>query len=161
MKSAPISLLEYFATDINLSANPAFAPDKGMEIKPEEFRVTPRTARASQGNDDHRWQVTLEIAHQAAPETNFPYAFRVVVVGFFKAESWVKPEDEERTVHIQGTSMLYSMAREIVRALTGRGPYRPVIIPTVSFYEQKPMSTTTAQPEQSQAVAEKTARRTK
>jgi preprotein translocase subunit SecB len=92
--------------------------------------------RAPKDAGEHRWQVTLEIKQQAAPETNFPYAFRVVLVGFFSAASWVKPEDEERTVKIQGASVLYGMAREIVRAMTGRGPHRPVMLPTVSFYEQ-------------------------
>ena len=136
MKPAPISLLEYFATDLALSANPNFAADKPTEVKEGEFGVEVKLQRASKDAGEHRWQVTLEIKHQAAPETNFPYAFRVVLVGFFSAASWVKPEDEERTVKIQGASVLYGMAREIVRAMTGRGPHRPVMLPTVSFYEQ-------------------------
>jgi len=164
MKQAPISLLEYFATDIAFSANPQFAADKPVEIHEGEFGVEVRVQHAPKAPDDHRWQVTLELTHQAAPETNFPYGFRVVLVGFFKAESWVKPDDEERTVRIHGASVLFGMSREIVRALTGRGPHRPVILPTVSFYEDK-VSATTVTPEvvaSSQRTANKPrARKTK
>jgi preprotein translocase subunit SecB len=138
MKPAPVNLLEYFVTDLALSANPEFAADRSIETKEGDFDVRVRQQPAPREADDHRWQVTLEIIHQAAQGTNAPYAFRVVMVGFFKAEASVKPEDEERMVRIQGASVLYGMGREIVRAMTGRGPHRPVILPTVSFYEQKP-----------------------
>lgn len=136
MKTAPIALLEYFVTDLALSANPDYTTEKPLETNDGDFAVKTHQQPAPKEADDHRWQVSIEIIHQAAKGTNFPYAFRVVVVGFFKCESWVKPEDEERTVKIQGASVLFGMAREIVRAMTGRGPHRPVILPTVSFYEQ-------------------------
>ena len=141
MKPAPISLIEYFATDLAFSANPNFAPDKPTEMKESEFGVDVRLQRAPEVTEEHRWQLTLEIKCQTAPETNFPYSFRLVMVGFFSAASTVKPEDEERMVKIQGASVLYSMAREIVRAVTGRGPHRPVMLPTVSFYERSANST--------------------
>lgn len=141
MKPAPISLLEYFASDLAFSANPKFSPEKPTEIKKNEFGVDIGLQLAPNESVDHRWQLTMEIKHQAAPETNFPYSFRLVLVGFFSVAERVKPEDEERTVKIQGASVLYGMAREIVRAVTGRGPHRPVMLPTVSFYEQSTNST--------------------
>jgi preprotein translocase subunit SecB len=161
MKPAPVNLLEYFVTDLALSANPDFAPDRAIESKEGDFDVKIRQQPAPKETNDHRWQVTVEIIHQAAKGTNFPYAFRVVMVGFFKAESWVKAEDEERTVQIQGASVLFSMAREIVRALTGRGPYRPVILPTVSFYEQKPTTAEALAAEAAKATAPTPKKRTK
>lgn len=150
MKPAPINLLEYFVTDLALSANPEFAVERPIETKEGDFEVKVRQQPAPKEADDHRWQVTLEIIHQSVKGTNAPYAFRVVMVGFFKSESYVKPEDEERMVRIQGASVLYGMAREIVRAMTGRGPHRPVILPTVSFYDAKPSPPT---PAPTQAVA--------
>ncbi len=139
MKPASISLLEYFATDLVLGTNHAFASDKPVQFDDKEFIVDV----AAKQNDKaprtgNRWQVTLDVRHQPAPGVNFPYSYRVVMVGQFGVSDNVKPEDEERFVRIHGASVLYGMAREIVRALTGRGPYRSVIIPTVSFYEQKP-----------------------
>lgn len=158
MKPAPISLIEYFATDLSLVTNRKFLPDKPVQYIATESHVDVALARNDRaGEPNHCWQVTLEVRHQTGPETNFPYSYRVVLVGQFGVAPSVKTEDEERTVRIHGASVLYGMTREIVRALTGRGPYRSVILPTVSFYEQKepvvPASTAESRPGISGRVA--------
>jgi preprotein translocase subunit SecB len=137
MKEAAVGLLDYFATDLALTTNRTFKREAQVEFKESEYVVEVSVA-PSEGAEqkDRRWQVTLEVRHQPGPETNFPYSYRVVLVGQFTVATWAATE-EERTVRIHGASVLYGMAREIVRVLTGRGPYRPVLIPTVSFYEQK------------------------
>lgn len=138
MKPAPITLIEYFATDLLLVTNKAFVPDKPVQFVEDEFHIDVVLARQDQGDQTiRRWQVTLEVRHQPSPATNFPYSYRVVLVGQFSVASSVKADEEERTVRIHGASVLYGMTREIVRVLTGRGPYRPVLIPTISFYDQK------------------------
>jgi preprotein translocase subunit SecB len=136
MKPAPISLVEYFVTDLSLAANRNYVEAKGLEVKPGEFATDVNVTRVDAG--ERKWQLVLEVKHQAAPETNFPYAFRAAVVGFFTVAPRVAADEEERTVKIQGASVLYGVAREIVRAMTGRGPHRPILIPTASFYERKP-----------------------
>jgi hypothetical protein len=40
--------------------------------------------------------------------------------------------------------MLYGVAREMVRDLTGRGPYSDFILPSTSFYEPEPEKTRAA-----------------
>lgn len=139
MKPARISLIEYFATDLLLGTNPAFVPDQPVEFDDKDLVVVPTVKQNEKApRDGTRWQVTLEVRHQPAPGVNFPYSYRVVLVGQFGISDNVTTEDEERFVRIQGASVLYGMTREIVRVLTGRGPYRPVILPTVNFYERKP-----------------------
>ena len=135
MKAAPITLLEYFATDLSFSATREFAPDKPIELRLEDFEAMPTVKFTPTEAEPRRWQVTLEIKHLPAGTANFPYSYRVVLVGFFRAEASVAPGNEERTIRIHGASVLYGMGREIVRALTGRGPHRPVLVPTVSFYD--------------------------
>lgn len=148
MKPARISLIDYFATDLVLGTNHAFAPDLPVKFEHKDFVVVPAVRKNEDApRDGQRWQVTLEIRHQPAPGVNFPYSYRVVLVGQFGVQDGVRSEDEERFVRIQGASVLYGMAREIVRALTGRGPYRPVILPTVNFYEQKLQPPAAATPE--------------
>lgn len=145
MKPAPIALIEYFATDLLLATNHSFHPEKPLQFEEKDLVVNVSTRHNEKApKDGNRWQVSLEVRHQPGPETNFPYSYRTVLVGQFGVASSVKAEDEKRMVTIQGASMLYSMTREIVRALTGRGPYRPVILPTYSFYEQKPVATESA-----------------
>ncbi len=133
MKAAPVSLTEYFVTDLSLTANPSYTDSKRIEFKQEDMTGDLRLSCVDTAAK--KWQLTMEIKHQAAPETNSPYAFRVVIVGFFTVAGRVVDEEQERTVKIQGASVLYGVAREIVRAMTGRGPHRPILIPTVSFYE--------------------------
>ena len=139
MKLARINLIEYFATDLMLGTNNAFASDRPVHFEDKDL-VVHVTAKKNETapRDGRRWQVTLEIRHQPAPGVNFPYSYRVVLVGQFGVQDGVQSQDEERFVRIQGASVLYGMAREIVRALTGRGPYRSVILPTMNFYERKP-----------------------
>jgi len=135
MKTAPITLLDYYVTDMSVTANREFAYDKPLDIRSRDFSVTPSVMRVALENEPRRWQVTLEIKNILNPGINSPYAYRFILVGFFRAEASVTPENEERTVRIQGASVLYGMAREIVRAMTGRGPHRAVLLPTVSFYD--------------------------
>jgi preprotein translocase subunit SecB len=137
MKESPISLLDYFATDLALATNRSFDAAKPVHFNRSEYLVDVAVQRSEKApNADRLWQVTLDVRHQPGPETNFPYAYRVVLVGQFSVAAWSQT-DEERTVRIHGASVLYGMTREIVRVLTGRGPFRPVILPTVSFYDQK------------------------
>ena len=156
MKEGILTLLDYFATDLALSTNKAFSTEKPLKFESSEFvaNVAVQKSTAAEGAE-RRWQVSLDVCHQPAPETNFPYSYRVALVGQFSVAPYVKAEDEERTVRIHGASVLYGMTREIVRVLTGRGPYRPVIIPTVSFYEQKPAAPVYPEADaEPQAVAE-------
>lgn len=138
MKPAPINLLDYFATDIALTANPGFDANRALEFKIGDFNAEPTVLRSPTELVERRWQVTLDIRYASGESVNYPYAYRVRLVGFFKVEDWVALENEERTARIHGASVLYGMAREIVRALTGRGPHRPILIPTVSFYDPPP-----------------------
>ena len=143
MKPAPITLFEYFATDLLLATNHAFQPEKPLQFVESDLVVDVKAQHNEVApKDGNRWQVSLEVRHQPGPAVNFPYSYRVVLIGQLGVAPTVATANEEWMVRIQGASMLYSMAREIVRALTGRGPYRPVILPTVSFYEQKPASAT-------------------
>lgn len=151
MKPAPITLIEYFATELLLATNHSFQPDKPLQFGENDLFVNVTTQHNDKApKDGNRWQVSLEVRHQPGPQVNFPYSYRAVLIGQFGVAPSVQAQDEERMVKIQGASMLYSMAREIIRALTGRGPYRPVILPTVSFYEQKPATEASAHEESSE-----------
>jgi preprotein translocase subunit SecB len=48
------------------------------------------------------------------------------------------PEEiRDKIVKTNGTSILYGAAREIIKDMTARGGYRPILIPTASFAEIK------------------------
>src|SRR5439155_16632306 len=61
----------------------------------------------------------------------------------------------ERLVQTNGPSILYSIARELVREQTARGPEGPFILPTASFVQDPPPAQAT-QPAIPAATSEQT-----
>jgi preprotein translocase subunit SecB len=139
MKS-PLELERYFVSDQAVTARNAFSSEKDIVTRIEEFSVTNEAIRMTAPEDaPAKWQVTVRIKHLPAPETNFPYDFRLTIVGIF--HSTIEngdPAHIERLMKINGSSILYGMSREIIRANTERGPWSGIVIPTHSFYEPKP-----------------------
>ena len=68
---------------------------------------------------------------------NAPYSFRAEAVGFFSVvESY--PEDRaEWLVKTNASSVLYSVVREALRNAMATGPWKPIILPAVSFYTEE------------------------
>jgi preprotein translocase subunit SecB len=136
MRTAPIMLENYFVTELTLTANKDFDPEKAPDLDLESFKVTP--THLPDEKDKRHWQVTLRIQHQPTVEAPAPYAFALVLVGFFAVHPDVPEETIERVVKTNGSSMLYGAAREIVRSLTAQGPFGQVVLPSLSFYQPKP-----------------------
>jgi hypothetical protein len=67
-----------------------------------------------------------------------PYTFSIEVVGTVLVDETVKDANIERFIQINGMSLVFSVTREIVRAMTSRGPWGGVLLPTVTFWEPKP-----------------------
>lgn len=138
MKS-PIELERYFVTDQAVTARAAYDPENEIVTRIEEYTVDSKV-RQSQGDAEtpEKWEVAVTIKHQPAAETNFPYDFRLTIVGIFTCTvADAKPDFIERMMKINGSSILYGMSREIIRANTERGPWSGIVIPTHSFYEPK------------------------
>jgi preprotein translocase subunit SecB len=137
MKPAPIYLNNYFITELSITARESFDSEKEINAKMEEFNVQEEVQKIENKDlDGSFWQVVLTVSQQPAAESNFPYEFRIVIVGLFELFAKELSEDkQEKIIRINGSSMLYGSVREIIKANTGRGPYESVVVPTVSFYE--------------------------
>lgn len=146
MKS-PLELERYFVSDQAVTARNVFSPEKEIETRVEEYSVSNEAIRLPAAEDQpEKWQVTVHIKHQPTMETNFPYDFRLTIVGIFQCLiEKADPAHIERLMKINGSSMLYGMSREIIRANTERGPWNGIVIPTYSFYEPKPSEETPAE----------------
>lgn len=139
MKLSPLNLCHYVVPDISCSANAKFAPDKAIDLIMERFSVESSIVR-TEVNIAERcgWTIDLRVSYRYEDEENYPYAYTVQIVGFFSSPSEVPNElDDEMFVRVNGTSILYGIAREKIRTLTAAGPWEVVMIPTVSFYEPK------------------------
>jgi len=136
MKAALLELTNYFVTELQFNANHGFDAQKPSVIAVDDFNVTHDLT--SKSEDRRNWQITLRIGLNAPAERNSPYSFLVEIIGFVCASATVKEEDIERLLRINGTSLVFSAAREIIRAITSRGPFKPILLPTVTFWEAKP-----------------------
>jgi len=80
-----------------------------------------------------RWQVTLRLKFQPPPAANPPCYFAVQFVGIVWTAPTLPPDRVESLVRTNGSSMLYGIARELVRDLSARGPFGPILLPSLSF----------------------------
>ena len=135
MRAAQVQLTNYFVSELQFTANRSFDASLISAVTVDDLQVqTTATPR-----DDRReeWQITLRIALDAPPDSNAPYTFLLEMIGFIHVDESVSRERKERFAKINGTSLVFSAAREIVKAATSRGPYPPLLLPTVTFWEPK------------------------
>jgi preprotein translocase subunit SecB len=135
MKAAQIQLTNYFVSELQFAANRDFKEETPSSVTAAELQVTHQASPAAENK--RQWQITLRIALNASPESNSPYSFLVEMIGFIDVAESVSDDRIERFARINGTSLVFAAAREIVKAATSRGPFKPLMLPTVTFWEPK------------------------
>ncbi|OQB49605.1 MAG: hypothetical protein BWY02_01291 [bacterium ADurb.Bin157] len=142
MTLSPLQLHRYFAEEVYCKANSDFDRDKDVKIK--DFQVFFET-----GEDKNPLfrRIRLTVEQNISKDGNEPFAFKVVMVGFFEVlkeffESQ-GPEKTEQLVNVNGPALLYSAARELLAIVSGRGPYNDenlnVLLPSITFLNFKAM----------------------
>ena len=137
MKHSPLQLQRYLVTDISCSANQNYNPEAEWAGAMENFTVESTAVRLEDQpkTSSHSWSVEMVITQKSQKDQNFPYRFHVNLVGVFAfSEGARNAEEENQFVRVNGSSMLYGIAREVIRSLTAAGPWGAVILPTISFY---------------------------
>jgi preprotein translocase subunit SecB len=140
MKNSCLQLLRYFVPEISISANPSFNPDKDRDSGMEEFSVGTAVNRqaAPEGFPGHSWLIEMQISQGIKQGKNSPYQFKLVIVGMFAFNDGTETDEKEaQFVQVNGSTILYGAAREILRSTMTLGPWGHVIIPTISFYEKQ------------------------
>jgi len=131
-----IQLKRYFLSSFNYSVNPNFDPKKEMNLKFADVSVD-YDAQPLNQETQREWQVNLKAGFSPSAESNAPYSFSAQIVGLFSVSNKVDKEKISSLITANATSVLYSTLREIVHTITAKGPYFPLLLPTVCFYEQK------------------------
>lgn len=92
---------------------------------------------SAEQDDEHpshwRFEVSLELPD--LPDSDFPYQVETTLVGYFTVHETYPAAQAERLARVNGPAVLYSCAREIVAAVTGRSPYPKLLIPSVTFIQ--------------------------
>jgi len=136
LKTSPLQLLRYFVPEIACTANKEFNVEKDVEVSMDQFQVLVELSRSEEEEEQNSWLLDMAVIQQIGPKQNFPYEFKLNIVGIFSCKKELPNGiDEERFVKVNGASILYGVAREIVRSTTANGPWSELIVPTVSFFE--------------------------
>lgn len=133
MKLSPIQLLDYHVTSISVEACASFKRDKPMDLDPADLSVSAQTKLLDDGNEP-RWAVSLSLRHEPIEGKNIPYRLTIDMVGLVTAVTKKVDDTIHHAVEVNGPSMLFGAAREILRDATARGPHGPIIIPSASFF---------------------------
>lgn len=131
MKTSPLQLDNYFVSELHFAVNHAFDAAKVPDLSDDQFVVD--AASLQDEKSPEKWQVTVRVKHQPIATTNAPYSFTLEVVGFFNVLP-AYAHDKARLVKTNGPTILYGIAREVVRNITSSGPHPGVLIPSVSFF---------------------------
>jgi len=140
MKPSQLELHDYFVTSLSLTANRSYDREKGVKPSVNDLQVEP--ILGPDQKDNRHWQLTLKVNYRPGPDVNTPYHFSVEIVGLFQVSPQVTEEKIKWWIETNATAVLYSALREIVRAVTSRGPYPALLLPTGTFYEKSHEKTT-------------------
>lgn len=133
--TSSLLLNDYFTEELFIKANAEHEPENPFSFSLDDITVS-ADALASKKKSDG-WQVRLTIFHQTEGKSNSPYSFRISIVGFFNVDSEYPADKAEWLIRTNAPSVLYSIARDIIKRNTAEGPWRSLILPTVSFYTEE------------------------
>ena len=134
MSKSPLQLEKYFYTEVTLKANPNFKPEDFKDGK-IDFTCKSNIKVGTSKNNPHEFQVILNVKLEPMDERHLPYDASLEIVGFFNVDTGVSAETASDLARVTGASILYSSAREFLLTLMSRGPWEPLMLPTMSFTE--------------------------
>ncbi len=146
-KPSPLNCRSYFLTELAITANPQHDAAKPATLNFKDLQVESTVEPVPANQQKSIWRVVLRIQQNVGPEKNSPYNFAAVLLGHFEVHPKYPADQAKQLVEVNGSSILYSAARQILRDAMNNGPFRPLLLPTVSFAES-------AHPPQAHKVAE-------
>jgi len=79
--------------------------------------------------------IRLSFESERDGPNRLPYQVRATVAGTFSLAEDVPEDQRDRLVYINGTAILYGIARGALATVTALGRYGPVHLPTVNFVD--------------------------
>jgi preprotein translocase subunit SecB len=144
MRQSPLIIDSYFVKKVQFQLKDGFDTDstgEGKEIATPKLSINVASGKNTEDANHWRFELNIE-ADENSSEPDFPYTFAVSLVGFFRIDKSYPTEQADLLAQVNAPSVLYSAAREFLANVTGRSPYQPILLPSVSFVpepiEEKP-----------------------
>lgn len=135
-RPSPLLLVHKVVPKLRLEAMQGFSGQ--MDIAYSDAPITVR--QGIRWLDDHGfWGVDVAVECWPADDVLLPYRFEIATFGAFRVQPGVVPEEQHEVfVAVNGSGVLYSWIRELVRANTAVGPYGAVELPLLFFPRPAP-----------------------
>ncbi|MES2738369.1 MAG: hypothetical protein V4672_18760 [Verrucomicrobiota bacterium] len=148
MKLSPLQLVRYLMPDVFCVAYADYDPEKPRHYGDQSLQVSGSVTpmKADKKDDFSTWSVDLELQLEPSEDTNVPYRIAIKLVGLFRCSSTPADMPTDAFVQANGSSILYGIARELIRGLTAIGPWGQVLLPTLSFTPETPSTATRSSP---------------
>lgn len=143
---SPMQLNNYFVEEISIKENPAFDSSPDVERHIGTINCALNFAKGIDVADHFKVQMIVSVEPSTIPPALDPYQISLTVVGFFSfppGTSQMSDFDKDKLVSLNGSSILFGLARGLVAQATGIGQYGKYLLPPVNFLElwQKKQST--------------------
>lgn len=143
MIQAPLQLRDYWVDFIQTQTNKDYDPKSPADLDLESITAEANVKQWPIDQSEESgtvWAVDLVIEQKIPHGKNIPYAFKLDLSGFVAVHPSLSGEKLENVIQVNGPALLFGVAREIIRAATGRGPFAPVLIPSTNFLARLPGS---------------------
>lgn len=155
MQLSPLQLVGYRLLDIKVTSRMSYDPEKDdSEHLGDELEARLDIAHEEDADTAGAsfWTVILDLKYEGEPDQHVPYDFQVALLAeFFCAKSLPANLDAETIVGINGTSLAYGIARELIHTLTEKSMWGGLTLPTMTFSNFRELLA----PEQATGVAGK------
>jgi len=131
---SPLHLKTYVFTKLSVTAD---SPHEGAK-RDAAMTTHTKVETARNNTDKNNWRVGLQISCVPAEKDAVSYRIEAELIGIFQMDGDFPEEKAVDIVSANAPSVLYSAAREMILLITGRGPFRPFCLPSVTFIDHAP-----------------------
>jgi hypothetical protein len=126
---SPLQLKHHVFPVVNIRSNPS-----GTQDGPIHFNQ--HVVHLGVPEKPNLWQVELHVNQQSADAKRpFCYEVEIHVVGIVELNEAVEKDKREIVAAVNGLSLIYGAAREMVMNITARAPHGPYCLPSLNFAE--------------------------
>ena len=130
---SPVECKNYVVLEAHMEVNKDFDTEKPLELVLSDLEIQHSLHQGEDKPNEGIVRVHVEMKHDQ--KKNVPYHVRVHLAGNFAIAAAFPAEKKEMFLKTNGASILFGVARELVRDLTSRGPHNQILLPTISFAE--------------------------
>jgi len=127
---APLRLDRFWLEEFELGT----AEDLGANPDQIEYQLVGGSEFLGTPDGDD-FLVRLNVGTGRGQAAQPPYHFQVTLAGEFSVATGVPEDERTRLIYVNGTAILYGIARGLLASLTGIGRHGPLHLPSVNFLD--------------------------